>query len=259
MKSSQAETIAFILHSRAYRETSQIIQLFSLEHGRFSVIAKGIKGKSFQARKAILQPFIQLKLTYAGRSDLKTMIHCEASSGFAHSLKWQGRTLACGYYANELILRSCPEGYAYQTLFQAYTDLIKALILIEGDEKLAISSALRNFEVALLTDLGIAPDWQYDIDQQPIQPQGNYELILSQGFKRIIEMNDQSDSDNSVNQYPNQSRNEYGYSGKSILSLFNGNYEKEVLRSCQHITRRLLDEIIGNKPLQSRKLWQHTS
>jgi DNA repair protein RecO (recombination protein O) len=250
MKTTPSETTGFILHSRAYRETSQILQVFSPQNGRFSILAKGIKGKGMQPRKAILQPFIPLKLSYTGKSDLKTMTNVETDSIESQAYyQWHGKILACGYYANELILRSCPEDYAYPVLFNAYAELIKNLTSLDDTDSFYLSSILRRFEVILLTELGIAPDWQFDIDETQIVPEASYELIIGQGFNKL------SDCDGEKGY---ASSKQHKYSGQAILSLKKGIYEKAQIKSCQHITSRLLEEIIGHKPLQSRKLWQHT-
>ena len=117
---------AFVLHSRAFQENSLIIQVFSLELGRFSLIAKGIKGKRSMARKAQLQPFQKLLIEFTGKSDLKTLIHCELTAAQPVSiLSLQGQALACAYYASELVLRGLPEGHEYPELFHFYSVLNK--------------------------------------------------------------------------------------------------------------------------------------
>jgi len=47
------------------------------------------------------------------------------------------------------------------------------------------------------------------------------------------------------------------YSGQAILCLATGEHFPEHFKACQAITAHFLADIIGHKPLQSRKLWQH--
>ena len=46
---------SFILHHRSYRETSLLLDVFSREHGRVSLVAKGAR-KQQNDRRALLQP-----------------------------------------------------------------------------------------------------------------------------------------------------------------------------------------------------------
>lgn len=249
---------AFVLHSRAYRENSQIVQLFSREVGRFSVIAKGIKGKSSQAKKALLQPFIPLQISYAGKSDLKTLVQCEflnADENITPYIAWQGKALACGYYANELILRSCAEYYDYPQLFKSYCSLIKNLSQQTGLQEEFLHPALRKFEVMLLTELGVAPDWRKDIYQHDILSGRTYQFIARQGFRPIEERNySEQQADQQTEKYQQQKN---VFSGKAILNLLDYQFDSQTYKNTQKITAMLLQEIIGDKPLQSRKLWQH--
>lgn len=248
------QVLAYVLHSKPYQENSLIIQLFSLELGAFSVIAKGIKGKSSQARRAILQPFLELKIEITGKSDLKTLLHCELTNSTAFNsplCNLQGKLLACGYYANELILRACPQYHEYSELFYHYREFIREL---KSDFKLNLNKPvqliLRDFEVSLLTSIGLAPDWFHDTDHMPIESDKDYFILPESGFKLAEPIN----SDNISFQ---KEQNNGRFRGHSILSLATGKHTPEHFKSSQQITAILLREVIGNKPLQSRILWQH--
>ena len=47
------------------------------------------------------------------------------------------------------------------------------------------------------------------------------------------------------------------FKGQAILSLASGEHYPIHYKSSQKIMAVFLQEVIGNKPLQSRKLWQH--
>jgi len=236
MKRLTHQVSAFILHARPYQESSLILQVFSRESGRFSLIAKGVKGKRSQARKAVLQPFQELRLEYTGKSELKTLLHCERFEPYAaNAFLLQEKKLACAYYASELLIRGLPEGCEYSELYVQYANLLSEL-----SHKDQYADYLRQFEVSLLRAIGLAPDFKFDIEQQPIDENWYYLWVPEQGFSRAAEKE--------------MSR---GFSGHAILALGEKNTGQLSGRECQHICRLLLQEVIGNKPLQSRKMWHH--
>ena len=61
---------AFVLHAQAYRETSLLIEVFSREHGRIGLIARGVRGARGQPLRAALQPLQPLLLDWTGRGEL---------------------------------------------------------------------------------------------------------------------------------------------------------------------------------------------
>ena len=234
---SKVSTDSFILHSRAYKESSLILNLFSKSYGRFSIVAKGIKRKNNQALRAILQPFNYLEIEHVGRGELKTFCNAELKSP---SVKFPNRALACGYYINELILRSVEEGQEYSSLFEHYKKIIETL-----QSSGQYAALLRSFEVQLLTALGIAPQWDLDISGNKINSRSKYEFMLEQGFKLIVQ--------NTLNKSAYSGNHEFD--GASILALGSDDFSYTDLKACQRITQLLLRQVIGDKPLQSRKLW----
>ena len=227
-------THGYVLHSRPYRETSLLVDLFSQSFGRFTLVAKGIKRKSSQSQRAILQPFSLLNIEYTGRSDLKTLCQVEPVGLFN---RLDGRAMACGYYVNELITRAIQEWQENQALFDHYQQVINALAVGES-----LTKSLRNFEVALLTELGVAPDWNFDISGEPIEPNRDYFFNLEQGFEQV-------NRSNIIEQSHKR------FTGAAIIALGTGHYTELEEKNCQQITQMLLRQIIGQKPLESRKLW----
>jgi DNA repair protein RecO (recombination protein O) len=47
---------AFVLHARAWRETSLLVEVLSREHGRVGLVARGVHGPKKQQFRAALQP-----------------------------------------------------------------------------------------------------------------------------------------------------------------------------------------------------------
>jgi DNA repair protein RecO (recombination protein O) len=137
---------AYVLHQRAYRNTSALLEVLTREHGRIGVVAKGIKGKSGDSRRGILQPFIHFLLSYSGRQDLFTLTAAESSGD---NIRLSGQPLFSAFYLNELLMRLLHRGDAYPGLFDGYNDAITRLKQGEDNEPV-----LRRFEMRLLQELG---------------------------------------------------------------------------------------------------------
>src|SRR5438045_121865 len=66
----------FVLHSYPYKETSLIIDLFSREHGRVPLVAKGAKRPHSKLR-GVLQTFQPLSVNWSGKSEVRTLTGAE--------------------------------------------------------------------------------------------------------------------------------------------------------------------------------------
>jgi DNA repair protein RecO (recombination protein O) len=53
----------YVLHSYAYRETSLILQAWTEKHGRFGIVAKGVR-RPKSANRSLLVPFQPLLLSW---------------------------------------------------------------------------------------------------------------------------------------------------------------------------------------------------
>lgn len=58
---------AFLLHKRPYRETSALVELLTLQHGRVRAVAQGVQRPGSRARSR-LQPFAPMHVTWTGRA-----------------------------------------------------------------------------------------------------------------------------------------------------------------------------------------------
>ena len=171
---------AFVLHQHAYRETSRLLDVFSRDHGRITLYARGVQRPGSQIRSVLLG-FQPLLLSWFGANELKTL----------HSAVWQpglpqlaGLPLLCGFYINELLQRLCPKEEPNSLLFSAYFEAIQALSTIGTAN---VEPILRNFERQLLDCLGYGIEWQFEAHStRPLNLLQSYEyqhghgLILSQ-------------------------------------------------------------------------------
>ena len=136
---------AFLLHQRPYGNTSVIAEMFTLENGRISVIARGAK-KPKSKFFGVLSPFSKLRITYRGRSELKTLTNVDKEDIFSDSFSKLSYTLL---YINELLIKILPQGAPQSELFNLYD---KFLIEVKSSEEIDI--VLRKFELDLLEMLG---------------------------------------------------------------------------------------------------------
>lgn len=139
----------FVLHSYPYKETSLIVDVFTRDHGRIALIAKGAKRPHSKLR-GVLQTFQPLSVSWIGKSEVRTLIAAEWVGGL---LPLEKSALLCGYYLNELLVKLLARDDAHPDLFDHY---VAALNQLAHDEPAPI--VLRKFECALLKETGVAAD-----------------------------------------------------------------------------------------------------
>jgi len=164
MRTSQQP--AFILHARAYRETSLLLDVFSREHGRIGLVARGIRRERSRTPRGLLQPLQPLLLDWTLRGELGTLCGVEAAS---HPIALDGEGLLAAMYVNELVLRLTPRGDPSPAAFDAYATCLARLA---GTDERAWT--LRRFERDLLAELGYALVLAHDSEGDAIAGEGDY-------------------------------------------------------------------------------------
>ena len=135
----------YVLHTRPFRNTSLLLELFSDAGGRLPVVARGIRG-SRPGMQGSLRPFTPLLADWRGRGEVKTLSGVEAS---APPLPLTGARLYCGLYLNELLMRLLPRDDPHERVFGYYAQCLRALA-----EARDVERELRLFEKRLLDELG---------------------------------------------------------------------------------------------------------
>lgn len=136
----------FVLHGRAYRETSMLLECLTRDHGRIGLVARGVRREKSRLPRGLLQPFQQLALGWTGAGELGTLIAAEATS---LPLSLPNDALLAAMYVNELIVRLSGRGDPHVQLFAAYATCLQRL----RDDR-SIAWTLRRFERDLLVELG---------------------------------------------------------------------------------------------------------
>ncbi len=234
---------AWVLHTRPYRDTSLIVDLFTRDSGRVSVIAKGVRAvKSSRSQKnnqrQRLNPFIPLLVSYQGRHELKTLTGVE-THGYAAFL--QGRMLFSALYLNELLIRLLPAMDAHPEVFDRYHKVLSELGQCEQhdsvDENALLECILRRFELSLLQDLGYGINFDSDCDTgEAIQKENHYQYNPERGFSRVSGV---------------------GIAGIDLQALgMDSLGSAGTRRVAKYITRSALQLLLGAKPLKSRELFR---
>ena len=169
---------AYVLHRHDWSESSLILELFTRDHGRIAVVAKGAKRPSSSLRP-ILLPLQRLLVAYGGDAEIRTLRTAEWAGG--HVMP-RGDALLSGYYLNELMLALLARDDPHPGLFDVYAD---AVAVLASDSSAALQTALRTFELLLLREMGVLPALDMETATlQPLEPGASYSLVPDGGLRR---------------------------------------------------------------------------
>lgn len=218
---------AFVLHRRAYRESSFLLDLFTRDHGRVAAVARGMRAPRRGAATA--QPLQPLLVAWSGRTELKTLGTAEAAAG---AFVLAGERLYSALYVNELLLRLLPPQDPHPVLFEAYVALLAELA---GGE--ALEPPLRRFELRLLRELGYGIALDHDTGTGGVlEPAAAYAFDPAGGFRR-------ADAAALAQAYP----------GHVLAAIAREDFSDPLTRRhAKRLLRAALAELLGPRPLRSR-------
>jgi len=218
----------FLLHQRSFGETSIIADVFTQKSGKISFIAKGAK-KPKSKFFGYLVPFQKLKITYSGRSELKTLTSIDRD--LASNSNTFSKVSYSLLYINELLMKLLPKDAKHEELFVLYDEFLKK---INKNNNLEIS--LRHFELDLLDMLGYGFDYDSEIDSNdPIEAELSYVFVSERGFRKS---------------------NSSSFKGKDILSIKKRKLEDVPLKYLKEITTKAIGICLEGKDLTSRKIFK---
>ncbi len=222
---------AFVLHSYPFRETSLVLEVFSRQHGRVPLVARGAR-RPRSAMRGLLMSFQPLHLSWFGKHELRTLHSAEWQGG---QPQLQGTALLCGFYLNELLLNLMARDDPHEGLFDYYQQTL--LRLAQEDDH---AFTLRCFEKHMLQELGYALLLKTEADSgKPIVPTLNYRYILERGAV--------AESADATQGMP--------VTGKTLLDMEADDYrDVNSARQSKQLMRMLLDHHLAGKTLHTREL-----
>ncbi|QIM62768.1 DNA repair protein RecO [Pasteurellaceae bacterium Orientalotternb1] len=222
----------FVLHRREYSESSLLVDFFTENHGRITLLAKGAR-RVRSPLKALLQPFTPLLLHWGGKGELKTLIKAESAS---LTLPMTTLSLYSGFYVNEVLARVLENQTAYPELFQHYLQCVTQLATSPEQ----IEPTLRTFEFRLLQAVGYGVNFaNCAATGTPVDPKMLYQFYENQGFVASLLQNNQT------------------FLGKDLLAFDCLDFsEKSTQQAAKRFTRLALKPYLGSAPLKSRELFQ---
>ena len=222
--------LAFVLHSHPFRETSLILDVFSRDHGRLAIVARGAR-RPRSALRGLLMGFQPLELSWFGKGEVRTL----------HSAEWLGgqpqlggTALLCGFYLNELLLNLMARDDPHEQLFDYYRQTLQRLAH-EADH----AAILRSFEKRMLQELGYALLLEREAGtDKPIEADVTYRYAVERGA-----IPDSGEAQGMA------------VAGKTLLDMASDDYRDATsAQQSKQLMRMLLNHHLAGKPLHTREL-----
>ncbi len=225
---------SYILHRRAYKESSLLVEIFTRDFGRLTLIAKGCRREKSRVRGLFL-PFKPLLISWTGKGELPILTSIEQTE-FYPQLDISGVT--CGYYINELILKLLHRHDPHQLLYDKYHQAVFQLLDNEKPHTI-----LRIFEKHLLREIGFGLVLDHDVESgEMINEHHNYQYFPQKGPIATHAVN--GTQSNII-------------SGSSLMALQKEKFESEQEQiQAQRLTRWLINIQLSGKELRSRRVMQ---
>lgn len=221
---------AYVLHTYPFRETSLIVEVFSRDHGRLALLARGARRPRSPLR-GLLMAFQPLELGWSGKGEVRTLMKAEWQGG---QPLLAGKALFCGYYLNELLLHLLPREDAHERLFAVYAETLRRFAdgLHEAD--------LRRFERALLGELGYGLTLAHDAEGEVIDADAHYAYEIERGPVRL--------------KSPGASA--LSVSGRTLIDMDRDDFsDPRSLAEAKPLMRALIAHYTGGKGLETRKIF----
>ena len=235
---------SYILHSRPYRNTSKLLDIFSREQGRRVLVARGAR-KEKSRLQGHLQPFVPLLLSWQGGGEVQTLTGAEP--GEKNTSPPAGQKLLTAFYLNELLMRLLAKGDPHPPLYEAYAQTLYSLSESSVNEE----AHLRMFECFLLQELGYGLVLDHDVNSgEVLQAEQVYCYQPEYG---------------PVKMKPAECEHGLPVQGATLLALQQGDLQLHqteadrsihILREAKQLLRMSLARHLGNRPLKSRELYR---
>ena len=161
----------YVLHRRAFRESSLLLEVFSRQHGRLPLVHRG--ARKVRNKQHSIQPFQLFLFSWSGRGEIATIRRHE---GVGPAVLCRNSDYLCGFYLNELLYRLLHRHESHAELFAAYDHCLRALGSGSDQEQ-----ELRYFELELLNSLGYGPTLEHDATGKTLLAETQYSYLPEEG------------------------------------------------------------------------------
>jgi len=220
----------YILHHRPFRDSSQILDIVTRDHGKIAVVARGSRSSKSRLT-GVLRPFLPLRVSWVMKSDLGTLTGAETAGPPSGVV---GDALISAYYVNELLMNFLHRHDPQPEIFALYKEVIDALVK-SGN----VAASLRSFEFECLSLLGYGVNLGHEFGSHaPLKADRYYQYRMEQGPVAVER------------------------SGGALVfkgSVLNGVAEQrfddpDILRAANRLLRDIIGFHLGGKELKSRKV-----
>jgi DNA repair protein RecO (recombination protein O) len=221
---------AFVLHRRAYRESSLLLDMVTRDFGRVAAVARAARSTG-RGYGSSCQPLNALLVSWSGRGALKTLTAVER---IGNAVEITGERLYSALYVNEILVRLLPQHDAHPVLFEAYTRLLTQLA---GDSDL--EARLRGFELLLLKELGYGLEFDRDIaNGEVLDPAAHYVYSPDEGFRGAAVSA------------------RHAYPGWVLEAIGREDFSDPLTRRhAKQLLREAFSGLLGDRPLRSREFF----
>lgn len=222
---------AFILHGRNFRDTSRLLDVFTLEYGRVSLVAKGARSARSKFH-GLLEPFTPLSISWSGKGEVQTLTGVESVK---NTINLNSKQVMSAYYINELLQRLITFHDPHSELFELYKKTLESFS--NEDTELV----LRCFEKQLLAEIGYGLSLNIDANNGTALVKDElYYYDLEQG---------------PINIHADEVNGEFIIRGQSLLDLHLEKFTSlQSKKEAKQLMRIILSHHLGDKPLKTRSL-----
>lgn len=222
---------AVVLHAKPHRENTSICQLLTEQDGRITVFFRRSKNQDD------LTPFnLYLISAVQGQGDLFFIRQSELLKRMDNLT---GNRLYSGFYINELIAKLLHQVLMPEHCIDWYLTCLSQL----HDENCELEPSLRNFELDLINELGLAPDYFHCAES-------NEALVDTRAYCFQPDLG-WLPAEFAVNRY------QPVLTGEQIKAIGMRDWQKPaILKHTKLFMRWWLDNLLGGKPLKSRSLFK---
>lgn len=221
---------AFVLHGRDFRDTSRLLDVFTQDYGRISLVAKGARSPRSKLQ-GILQTFSPLIISWSGKGEVQTLTGAESTKSI---INLSGKQVMSAYYINELLQRLITFHDPHPEVFSLYQKTLESFTC--DDDELV----LRRFEKNLLSDIGYGLSLEVEPDNgAAITKDEMYYYDIEKGPVKIN----------------NETEGEFVFSGQTLLDMSLEKFScAQSQKEAKQLMRIILSHHLGDKPLKTRNL-----